>query len=218
MKKSSLSSEVEYQPANGDFCSGTRTAFRFRWIRDESGCGLSLRTMRALQKRQLLLYFANQSFYCCARYYFKIIKILFFNNQIIMKLKIIQLIIFWGLILGNELRGEDSYISQYQGRRLYSWDGQYLSKYQGSRLFEWDGEYLSAYQGRRLFERDGEYLSEYQGRRILELDGRYISQYQGRRLFEWDGEYLSRYQGARIFEVQGSIPLPILALLATGML
>jgi len=123
-----------------------------------------------------------------------------------------------GLVLGTPLRAEDSYISQYQGGRLYSWDGQYLSRYQGSRLFEWDGEYLSAYQGSRLYERDGEYISEYQGSRILEINGRYISQYQGNRLFEWDGEYLSRYQEGRIFEIQGSIPLPVIALLAAGML
>jgi hypothetical protein len=33
----------------------------------------------------------------------------------------------------------DSYISEYQGSRLYAWDGRYLSKYQGSRIFEVDG-------------------------------------------------------------------------------
>jgi hypothetical protein len=64
----------------------------------------------------------------------------------------------------------DSYISQYQGSRLYSWDGQYLSKYQGSRLFSWDGKYLSAYQGSRLYSWDGEYISEYQGSRILQKE------------------------------------------------
>jgi hypothetical protein len=78
--------------------------------------------------------------------------------------------LFFGLFLAGPLRAEDSCISQYQGKRLYSWDGQYLSKYQGARLFEWDGEFLSAYQGNR------------------------------------------------IFEVQVSMPLPILALLAVGML
>jgi hypothetical protein len=72
--------------------------------------------------------------------------------------------------LCSSLFAEDSYISKYQGNRLYSWDGQYLSKYQGSRLFE------------------------------------------------WDGEYLSRYQGGRIFEIQGSIPLPLIALFSAGLL
>jgi hypothetical protein len=112
----------------------------------------------------------------------------------------------------------DSYISQYQGSRLYSWDGRYLSTYQGGRLYEWDGEYLSAYQGSRLYQRDGRYISQYQGNRLLELDGEYISQYQGSRLFQWDGKYLSAYQGGRVFEVQGSVPVVVLALLAAGYL
>lgn len=79
-----------------------------------------------------------------------------------------------------------TYVSAYQGKRLYEWDGKYLSQYQGKRLFEWDGRYLSQYQGRRLFEWDGRYISEYQGRRLFELDGRYVREYQGNRLFEFE--------------------------------
>jgi len=111
-----------------------------------------------------------------------------------------------------------TYVSAYQGRRLYEWDGKYLSQYQGKRLFEWDGRYLSQYQGRRLFEWDGRYISEYQGRRLFELDGRYVREYQGSRLFEFEGKYVVRYQGARVFEQDGSIPAVILSLLATGRL
>jgi transcriptional regulator of met regulon len=125
---------------------------------------------------------------------------------------------FFASVLAATTALADSYISEYQGSRLYSWDGQYLSKYQGNRLYQWDGEYLSAYQGNRLFERDGKYISQYQGNRILEIDGEYIAKYQGNRLFTWDGEYLSRYQGNRIFEVDGSVPVVILALLAAGYL
>jgi len=112
----------------------------------------------------------------------------------------------------------DSYIQQYQGQRLYSWDGKYLSQYQGSRRYEWDGKYLSAYQGSRRFEWDGHYVSQYQGSRILEISGTRISRYQGSVLFEWDGQYLQKYQGGRIFSVDGSVPQVILALLAGGFL
>lgn len=112
----------------------------------------------------------------------------------------------------------ESHIQQYQGQRLYSWDGKHLSQYQGRRLYEWDGRYVSQYQGSRRFEWDGHYISEYQGSRILEIAGKKISQYQGRTLFEWDGQHLQAYQGSRIFTVDGSVPQPILALLAAGFL
>jgi hypothetical protein len=112
----------------------------------------------------------------------------------------------------------DSYIQQYQGQRLYSWDGKYLSQYQGSRIYEWDGKYLSSYQGSRRFEWDGHFVSQYQGSRILEISGTRISRYQGSVLFEWDGQHLQKYQGGRIFSVDGSVPQVILALLAGGFL
>jgi len=112
----------------------------------------------------------------------------------------------------------DSYIQQYQGQRLYAWDGKYLSQYQGRRLYEWDGRYLSQYQGSRRFDWDGRYISEYQGSRILEISGKKISQYQGRTLFEWDGQYVQAYQGSRIFSIDGSVPQPVLALIAAGFL
>ena len=112
----------------------------------------------------------------------------------------------------------DSHIQQYQGQRLYSWDGKYLSQYQGRRLYEWDGRYVSQYQGSRRFEWDGHYISEYQGSRILEIAGKKISQYQGRALFEWDGQHVQAYQGSRLFTIDGSVPQPILALIAAGFL
>lgn len=111
-----------------------------------------------------------------------------------------------------------TYLSVYQGSRMYEWDGKYLSHYQGKRLFEWDGKYLAQYQGRRLFEWDGRYVSQYQGRRVLELDGRHVSEYQGKRLFAFDGKYVARYQGSRVFEQEGVIPQVILALIATGQI
>ncbi len=121
-------------------------------------------------------------------------------------------------ILHNSTYAADSYIQQYQGQRLYAWDGRYLSQYQGRRLYEWDGHYLTAYQGSRRFEWDGHYVSSYQGSRILEITGQRISKYQGAALFEWDGQYLQKYQGARIFSVDGAVPEVILALLAAGYL
>jgi hypothetical protein len=45
-----------------------------------------------------------------------------------------------------------------------------------------------------------------------------VAAYQGRRLFTWDGEHVSRYQGSRFLTVQGVVPLPLLAVLAAGML
>jgi hypothetical protein len=81
------------------------------------------------------------------------------------------LILFYGG-LSPQIIASDSYINQYQGSRLYSWDGKYLSQYQGKRLYEWDGHYLSTYQGGRRFEWDGQYLSKYQGPRLLELSGK----------------------------------------------
>lgn len=80
-------------------------------------------------------------------------------------------VVFALVLLGISSGHAQSYISQYQGGRLYSWDGRYLSKYQGNRLYEWDGQYLSAFQGSRLFTWDGRYLSRYQGSRIFQVEG-----------------------------------------------
>ncbi len=74
-------------------------------------------------------------------------------------------------ILSPQIMASDSYITQYQGSRLYSWDGKYLSQYQGKRLYEWDGHYLSTYQGSRRFEWDGQYIQTYQGGRVFSIDG-----------------------------------------------
>ena len=63
-----------------------------------------------------------------------------------------------------------------------------------------------------------DYIAEYQGSRILEISGKKISQYQGRTLFEWDGQHVSSYQGSRTFTIEGSVPQPVLALLAAGFL
>ena len=41
---------------------------------------------------------------------------------------------------------------------------------------------------------------------------------QGQTLFEWDGQYLSKYQGGRIFQVDGSVPVTVMTLLASGFL
>jgi hypothetical protein len=45
-----------------------------------------------------------------------------------------------------------------------------------------------------------------------------IMKYQGQTLYEWDGQYLSKYQGGRIFQVDGSVPVSVMALLASGFL
>ncbi len=112
----------------------------------------------------------------------------------------------------------DPVIRAYQGRTLYQWDGRYLSQYQGKRLHEWDGRYLSQYQGKRLYEWDGRYLSQYQGKRLYEIDGNGVRAYQGKNLFSWDGPHITRYQSSRFLTVDGVVPLPVLALIAAGML
>ena len=103
-----------------------------------------------------------------------------------------------------------------------SLSAQHGGSYEGaalrSPLFSWDGKYLSAYQGSRLYSWDGEYISEYQGSRILQIRGMKILKCQGQTLFEWDGQYLSKYQGGRIFQVDGSVPVTVMALLASGFL
>jgi hypothetical protein len=126
--------------------------------------------------------------------------------------------LLFGIVSGSTAQGSDATVRSYQGSSIYQWDGRYLAKYQGRRLYEWDGRYLSRYQGKRLYEWDGRYLSQYQGKRIYEVDERGVAAYQGRRLFTWDGEHISRYQGSRFLTVKGVVPLPVLALLASGML
>jgi hypothetical protein len=37
-------------------------------------------------------------------------------------------------------------------------------------------------------------------------------------LFEWDGQHVQAYQGSRLFTIDGSVPQPILALIAAGFL
>jgi len=106
------------------------------------------------------------------------------------------------LTVVQETPAADAVVRAYQGQPICEWVGRYLSQYQGKRLYEWDGSYLSKYQGKRLYE----------------VDERGVASYQSRRLFTWDGEHISRYQGNRMLTVKGVVPLPVLALLAAGML
>ena len=91
--------------------------------------------------------------------------------------------------LGSNVFADSLVINYSNNKRLYKWDGTHLIDYRNNRrLYRWDGTKIINYSNNKRF-------------------------------FRWNGEHIINYSNnKRLIRIDGLIPIPLIVLIAVGLL